>query len=119
MDDLTDKTISELQAIAFSDITDFCSFGASGVRLKSLSEVDPQKIVAVREVVNGKRETGVKMHDKMKALELLMKYLGMTSDFNLAIACLRKFGINLAQDAAGKWYVDDQETTDPDQSQII
>jgi hypothetical protein len=119
MDDLSGKTIQELEAIAFADITDFVSFGGSTIRVKPISEVDPAKRPALREISQGQGKISVKLHDKVQAIKLLGEYLGLFSEINLAITCLRKYGIRLVCDN-GRWVVEEEpEVTVPDQSQII
>jgi len=72
--------IDELRNIAFSDITQVVSFSASKAKVKSsrkLSE-DARKVIAsVSQTQNG---LTVKMHDKVKALELLGRYLNIFTD---------------------------------------
>lgn len=72
--------IDELRRIAFSDITQVMSFTASKAKIKSskkLSE-DAKKIVA--SVSQTKAGLTVKLHDKVKALELLGRYLNIFTD---------------------------------------
>ena len=118
MDDLKDKTLEELQVIAFSDVTNFASFGPSGVRLKPVTEVDPVELAAIREITISKGVVSIKLHDKVRALERLGEYLGLFSELNSAIACLRKYGIHLVCDGA-RWFVEEEETANPDQSDSV
>ncbi len=72
--------IDELRRIAFSDITQVMSFSASKAKIKSsrkLSE-DARKIVA--SVSQTQAGLTVKLHDKVKALELLGRYLNIFTD---------------------------------------
>lgn len=72
--------IDELRRIAFSDITQVMSFTASKAKVKSsrkLSE-DAKKIVA--SVSQTRAGLTVKLHDKVKALELLGRYLNIFTD---------------------------------------
>lgn len=72
--------IDELRKIAFSDITQVMSFSASKAKIKpsrTLSE-DAKKIVA--SVSQTKAGLTVKLHDKVKALELLGRYLNIFTD---------------------------------------
>jgi Terminase small subunit len=45
--------------------------------------------------------------DKHAARESLAKATGVYSDFNQAIACLRNYGLVLAQGEGGSWIIDD------------
>lgn len=76
----TSDVIDELRKIAFSDITQVMSFSASKAKIKSsrkLSE-DAKKIVA--SVSQTQAGLTVKLHDKVKALELLGRYLNIFTD---------------------------------------
>lgn len=108
--DLFDMTIEELKVVAFSNITDFVTFGGATVRLKPFAEIDPKKLIAIREISQGKGKIGIKLHDKVAALKLLGEHLGLFNEFNLAIACLRKYGVFLKRDSDGKWYVEEEVT---------
>ncbi|MBW4606903.1 MAG: terminase small subunit [Hassallia sp. WJT32-NPBG1] len=117
MDNLADMTIEELKIISFSDITKFATFGAAGIRLKPVAEIDPVELAAVREITSNKGVVSIKLHDKLRALELLGDHIGLFGDFNQAIATLRKYGIFLTQDSQGKWLIEDEpEITDLPQS---
>jgi phage terminase small subunit len=72
--------IDELRNIAFSDITQVISFSASKAKVKSsrkLTEDAKKTIASVSQTQNG---LTVKMHDKVKALELLGRYLNIFTD---------------------------------------
>ena len=69
--------VSEYMRIAFADITDYLTFGPSGVQLKSSSGVDGRLIVEIKE---GRDGVSIKLADKMKALEKLSKYLDVFED---------------------------------------
>lgn len=73
-----DKIIAELAAIAFTDRTEIAKVGKNGsVRLtptESLSD-DAKKVISG--IKEGKFGTEVSSYDKVKALELLGKHLGI------------------------------------------
>ena len=72
--------IDELKRIAFSDITQLTSFNNSKAKVKSsrkLSE-DARKVIA--SVSQTQAGLTVKLHDKVKALELLGRYLNIFTD---------------------------------------
>ena len=72
--------IDELRKIAFSDITQVVSFSAAKAKVKSsrkLSEDAKKTIASVSQTQNG---LTVKLHDKVKALELLGRYLNIFTD---------------------------------------
>ena len=72
--------IDELKKIAFSDVTQVMSFNSKNARVKSsksLSEDAKKTISSVSKTQNG---LTVKLHDKVKALELLGRYLNIFSE---------------------------------------
>ena len=81
-----DRIIEELARIAFTSPTAVMSWGPEGIILKDSMGLKENELALVAEVSETKpTEKGggslkVKLHDKMKALELLMRNLGMLTD---------------------------------------
>lgn len=76
-----DRVIEQLAKIAFSDITQFVDWSNNAMDIKPSDQVDGTVLSAIvvhRYKGDFKRE--VKLQDKMKALELLGKHLGMFKD---------------------------------------
>lgn len=72
------EDIVELQMrIAFSDIGNYGSFNAGGIKLKDSGECDTQLIKEVKETQTG---VSVKLEDKQKAIDWLSKYFLMHPD---------------------------------------
>jgi phage terminase small subunit len=117
-----DRVIQEIARVAFATVTDVLSFDdQSGVTFKDSSELSDDVKAAIAEISSdvetrtyqrgeGSQETEttvkrkLKMHGKMDALKLLSSYLGLTSDFNMAIATLQKYGLHLRRTEVG-WEV--------------
>lgn len=112
---MTALTVEQLETIAFSQITDYCNFNGCTIRLKPIHEIDPKKLIAIREMAQSGGKTTLKLYDKVTALQLLAKSLGLFSDFNLAIATFRKYGLAFKQEGDG-WIVE-EETAMINQSQ--
>ena len=76
-----ERVIAELATIAFSNIGDVVSWGPGGVSVKSADELSPEILASVADVSkSGGKEGGVvrvRLYDKLKALELLGKHLGL------------------------------------------
>lgn len=73
----------ELAAIAFANGTDFATVTQNGlVRLTPTSELPEEKKKAVASIKEGKYGAEVKLHDKVRALELLGRDLGMFGGSN-------------------------------------
>lgn len=87
--DLTaERVVLELMKIAFADIKSVASWTANGVAFMPSDDLTDNISAAISEVsektVTTKGETStnlkVKMHDKLKALDMLARHLGMMKD---------------------------------------
>lgn len=73
-----ERVLEELAAIAFANGTDFATITHNGlVRLTPTDEVPEEKKKAVASIKEGQYGTEIKLHDKVRALELLGKHLGV------------------------------------------
>lgn len=93
------RVIKELEEIAFCDITDFIEFENGDFKIKETSEMKEEGstgvIASVQKVETEKStRTSIKMHDKMKALELLGKYYALFTE-NLNIKAEEVKGIKV------------------------
>ena len=61
--------------IAFADMTDFVTFGPRGVQPKKSDSVDGQLICKIKE---GRDGVSIELADRMRALDKLSNYLGVT-----------------------------------------
>lgn len=106
-----DRVLQELGRIGFGNITEAFHQGGGGLEIKDLKQMPPDVSAAISEISEVRSEKmtkcSVKMHNKMAALTLLAQHLGITSDFNQCLTGLRKYGLQLWQDADGKWQVSD------------
>lgn len=76
-----ESVIRELAAVAFSNGSDFAQVRGDGfVVITPTDQLPEAKRKAVASVKQGQFGTEVKTYDKIKALELLGKHLGMFSD---------------------------------------
>lgn len=74
-----ERVLSELAAIAFANGTDFATVNANGlIHFKATSQIPKEKLPAVAGIKYS-RVMGVeiKLHDKVRALEMLGKHLGL------------------------------------------
>lgn len=78
--------------IANTDMSDYVSFGPGGVILRPSEKVDGQMIAEIKE---GRDGVSIKLVDKHKALEVLAKYLGVTTD---GVNVLGNLGIQFVDD---------------------
>ena len=77
-----DMVVAELVKIAFSNLKDFVTWTQSGrIGFRPMDMVDGAVLSEISESItkNG-RTKKIKLHDKLKALELLGKHLGMFKD---------------------------------------
>jgi phage terminase small subunit len=76
-----DQVVAELAKVAFGDPRAVMEWGPHGVKLKPSDELDKNSIAQVADIANGgENGPGIKFYDKLKALELLGKHLGMFTD---------------------------------------
>lgn len=72
-----DRVLEEYARIAFSDLTDFVSYEDGKVVVHNTNEVDGAILEELSEGPNGVK---IKLHSKMKALEMLAKYTGVNRE---------------------------------------
>ncbi|MDY0258495.1 MAG: terminase small subunit [Desulfovibrio sp.] len=79
-----DRVVAELAKIAFGSARDVMEWGPDGVILKDSAELTDDQAAGVAEVSESTTKDGgslkLKRHDKVKALELLGRHLGMFTD---------------------------------------
>ena len=76
----SDRVLAQITAIAFSSIGDVMSWGPNGVTIKDSSELTAAQIASISEIAsttlpNGKVRVRVKFHNKLAALDSLVKIL--------------------------------------------
>ena len=69
--------LQALQAIAFSDYTDYIWIEDGQVRVKDTCLLTQSQRAAIAGIKDSGKGVELKLHDKQKALELLVKYLGL------------------------------------------
>lgn len=78
-----DAVVRELAIIAFSVISDFAHMEDQKLILKDTSTIPEHLLPALAEIKKTTRNkystTQVRMHDKVRALELLLRHLGITT----------------------------------------
>ena len=76
-----EEVLHKLAVIARSNIKDVCSWDEQGVTMKPSTEIPERKAFSISEVSSSPGKEGakvrVKMVDKLKALDLIAKILGM------------------------------------------
>ena len=69
--------LEELHAIAMARATDFMAVQDGALEIRSTGELTPQQAAAIASIERSTGGLKVKFYDKLKALELLGKYLGL------------------------------------------
>ena len=72
-----DRVIAELAAIGFSNATDYAEIDGPLVNIKPTAKLTHQQAAAIAGIEQGNFGIKIKLCDKLKALELLGKHLGM------------------------------------------
>ena len=75
-----DKVVNELANIAFADISSFLKVKNNQVEVFDTDSIQHEMLAAIAEIKEGNYEISIKLHDKLKALELLGRHLGMFKD---------------------------------------
>ena len=88
-----DRVVKELARIAFADMTDYAQVETrmiekddgtevsyQAVALKETAELSAEQRAALAGIKQGANGIEVKLHDKIKALELLGRHIGMFND---------------------------------------
>lgn len=92
----TDKVLEEVRRLAFSDLREVAVWGPNGVEIRPSSEISAEGAGAIASISESSRTTTretsagpsevvdrvvkVKLHDKLGALTLLSKHLGIVRD---------------------------------------
>lgn len=72
-----DDVLRELASIAFLDITDIVSVKDGKVCIANTDELPPEKRKMISGIKEGQYGLEIKFYDRLKALEMLCKHLGM------------------------------------------
>jgi phage terminase small subunit len=78
-----ERVLQELARIGFARMPDFAEWGARGVKLRDSKQLTEDQGAAVAQITQksgNTREISIKLHDKVGALSLLGKSLGMFQD---------------------------------------
>ena len=74
---LGQKVLEEIRAIAMARATDFLSVKDGALEIRSTGELPPEAAAAIASVEKTSTGLKVKFYDKLKALELLGKAMGL------------------------------------------
>lgn len=108
-----DLIVKRFWAIANFDIRSVCTFDGSNWQFKPFSEWDESAFNAIS--ITGVTRDGkpqIRSESKLAALDSLGKHLGLFSDFNVAIAVLKTYGISVKRNTDGSWSIDESTGTD-------
>lgn len=75
-----DRVLQELAAVAFSNATDYVEVRDNAVIIKDTASLSDTQIKALAGIKESRGGIEVKLNDKLKALELLGRHLGMFKD---------------------------------------
>jgi len=112
-----DRIATELLIMATARITDVGEIIDGEFHLRDTTELDDTDIAAIAELSqvtnissDGTKTTKLKlkMHNRLEALKELNRILGIGQDMNTLISGLRAYGLNIVQDAAGRFHLIDE-----------
>lgn len=124
-----DQIIDHLKAIALSDISDYVEWhktvsGEDNIEgttlvLKSLDEMTNTWAISKLTSSHGKYGPSfrIELHDKLTALQLMMKHLGMIDDLDRAVQILERYGFKCTETEYGYRMVDTLKQMDADRQQ--
>jgi phage terminase small subunit len=101
-----DLVVDKFWKIANFDIRSVCTFDGNNWQFKPFAEWDESafSVISITGVTkDGKPQ--IKSESKLAALDSLSKHLGLYSDFNIAIATLKTYGLNIRKDG-DNWFLD-------------
>lgn len=75
-----DRVIKELARVAFANATDYVKVESGGVHVRANSDLTDDQRAAIASIKRGARGIEIKLCDKIKALELLGRHIGMFND---------------------------------------
>jgi phage terminase small subunit len=78
-----DAVMDELKALAFSNISDFASWGKGKVILTPSAKLSQERLKAVESIAettdkNGDQQLRIKLHNKIRAIEAILKLYELT-----------------------------------------
>lgn len=105
-----EDVITECKLIAYADIRDAIDVVNGEIYIKNIDALpaDVSKTISEVSSINNKmgRSCKIKLHDKLKALEMLARFSGLSSDLNEAIASFRRYGYEVEQTETGYSMID-------------
>lgn len=72
-----DMVLKELAKIGFAEVTDYAEIKDSFVNIKDTSDIPKEKVGAISSIEQGNFGIKIRLNDKLKALELMGKHIGM------------------------------------------
>lgn len=72
-----DRVLRELANIGFAKATDYAEIEGPMVTIKPTAEMSPEQVSAIAGIEQGNFGIKLKLYDKLRALELLGKHLGL------------------------------------------
>lgn len=75
-----ERILKELANVALANATDYVTITDGGVQTINTADIPPDKLAAIAGIKQTQTGIEIKTRDKLKALELLGKHLGMFND---------------------------------------
>jgi phage terminase small subunit len=105
-----EEIINECKIVGFSDIREAVNIIDGEIFIKNLEELPSSVSKCIAELTStiGKGGTTfkIRLHDKLKALEMLSKFSGLSSDLSEAMAVFRRYGYEVQETDIGYSMID-------------
>ncbi len=114
----SDRVLEEIGRVAFANMADYATWGPQGLILKDSTSLDCEHTCVIADInfQNLGREgvhIKIKLHDKMTALTLAAKHIGLLGDMNVALNTFRKYGFIVKQVGTSYLMVDGYALEEP------
>lgn len=113
-----DRVLEEIGRVGFANMADYATWGPQGLILKNSTSLDCEHTCVIADINSQNLgsegvHTKIKLHDKMTALTLAARHIGLLGDMNVALNTFRKYGFIVKQVGTSYLIVDGYALEEP------